>query len=138
MTLAPRLALAQEYWTNAQRALGQGESGKAAELTWGFVAQLLKRASAGLLNFDAREHRDLFTAAKRFTAMTGDPYYTRTVGQLGELHRNFYEGELDGDTVRMYAGDAWLFGVRLEELIATTASGLPPTGDGQSPRGGKA
>lgn len=76
---------------NAQEALAAGEYPKAAELTWGAVAQEWIRAAFLLKNqvighFHA-QFRDL---CSELATLTGDRYFVDEYNGLGTLHNYFY------------------------------------------------
>ena len=65
-------------------------------------------------------HDSLYDTVRRLTLEQGDPEYARLFRLAGELHRNFYEGNLDGhDVASNLQAVAW-FVDKVEELLRTS------------------
>ena len=71
-----------------------GNSQLLSEVLWGTATQMLK-AVARTLNIPCGTHRELFRAARDIGAnVTSDPDLIREFGRVGQLHENFYEGDM--------------------------------------------
>ena len=80
----------RQYFDNGLAALQNAEAGKAGELLWGSVAEIL-HAFATYMNTPIRTHRDL----KNFVIQLGreleDPTIQTDFAIVESLHHNFYE-----------------------------------------------
>lgn len=76
---------------NAQEALAAGEYPKAAELTWGAVAQEWIRAAFFLKNqVIGHVHAQFRDLGSELATLTGDRYFVDEYNGLGTLHNYFY------------------------------------------------
>jgi hypothetical protein len=107
------MALNGKYLADADRLLAEGDFVQASEKYWGAAAQIVK-AIAERRGWRHSSHRDLRSAVSQLYRETGEEVLLSLFSDAEALHRNFYENELDGDVVRVYATHIHDFIERLE------------------------
>ena len=104
------------YRTQADEELAKGDLCQASEKGWGAAAEMVK-AAADERDLTHDTHRDLFLAVNRLAAETGDMDLPMLFQTANGLHRNFYEGWLERDTVERSLGQVTELVTRVEGLL---------------------
>ena len=106
----------RQLLTQARAGLDAGDLRQASEKGWGAAAQLVK-AAAQARGWRHRAHRLLFEVAEDLTEEVGDTDIQDLFGSARLLHINFYENNLDGDTVAHYLEHVERLLAKLEALL---------------------
>ena len=98
-------AMSQNFRNGAWRHLDEDDLAQASNKSWGLVAETIKAVSAeygGIIH----KHQSIITVAQELARLprhAGDAdsalFISRTLMIARDLHSNFYEEELDADTV---------------------------------------
>ena len=88
-----------------------------SEVLWGAAAQSVK-AAAQFHNLRHRSHRDLFRAVRWIASnILQDPELINNFGRAGDLHANFYEGNLSAAEIAEYRATTVQFVAKMQRII---------------------
>ena len=103
-------ALSEKYLKDAQELLSKEDFVQASEKLWGTTASTVKMAAAKR-DLKLERHGSLWSFINGISKETGDKDFIRFFGEANALHRNFYENEMEKESVETLAED-------IEQLIA--------------------
>ena len=106
----------RQLLAQARAEFAAGDLRQASEKGWGAAAQLVK-AAAQARGWRHKTHRLLLNVATDLTQEVGDPDIHDLFKSAHELHINFYENNLDGDTVALYLDNVERLLAKLESLL---------------------
>lgn len=106
----------EEYYRNFEIAYSNKEFRKASELLWGVITQSIK-ALASLSGHRWMDHSGFFNFTREISREVSDPEYHKLFLRLNDLHRNFYDEEIDVIDFPLYVDDARLFIGKTQKLI---------------------
>ena len=90
-----------------------------SEVMWGVATQMLK-AVAKMNDLPCETHREMFRAVRAIgETITPDVELIREFGRAGELHKNFYDGEMSRDEIVQGRAMAAKFIVKMQRIIDT-------------------
>lgn len=89
---------ATEFLAKAHTYLAEDDLLQASEKGWGATAHMVK-AVAEERGWRHSSHRDLYQVIGRLVEETSDERLRILFRSASALHRNFYEGRMDADTV---------------------------------------
>jgi len=114
-------ALHAMYLGDGERLLADGDLPQASEKIWGAVAQMIKvvAATRGLRH---SSHRALHEVVNTIYQETEDEEFMTLLSSANRLHVNFYENDLDSETVTTLVGEA----IRLASKLRSSLSGGTP------------
>ena len=94
-----------------------GNSQLLSEILWGTATQMLK-AVAKTLNIPCGSHRELFRATRHIgTRVTADPDLIREFGRVGQLHENFYDGDMSDTEIAVRHAVALRFVAKMQRIL---------------------
>jgi len=103
-------ALSEKYFTDAKEFLSKEDLVQASEKLWGASALAVKMVAAKR-GLKLEKHGSLWRFVNSLSEESGDKDIVRFFGESNALHRNFYENEMEKETVEIMAED-------VEKLIA--------------------
>ena len=103
--------LSDKYLNEAKELLKEGALAQASEKLWGASALAVKRIAAKRGGLKLEQHGDLWVFVNMLAKESGDKDIIGFFGEANALHRNFYENEMEKESVEILAG-------RIENLIA--------------------
>ena len=103
-------ALSEKYLKDAKGLLSKGDFVQASEKLWGATASTVKMVAAKR-DMKLEKHGSLWTFINRISKESGDKDFIRFFGEANALHRNFYENEMEKESVETLSED-------IEQLIA--------------------
>ena len=104
------------FLSQAFKELGDGDLRQASEKGWGAAAQIVK-AVAVERGWEHSRHRQLRLAVTMLGEETDSLEIGRWFAVAEALHANFYEGWLDGATLKDYLDNVSLLVRQLEEVL---------------------
>ena len=104
------------YLGQASEELERGDLLQASEKGWGAASQMVK-AVAHERGWRHRRHNNLYEAVNRIATEKGDDEYQELFASAGELHSNFYEGEMDEAKVREHMRDVGRFVEQMRQIL---------------------
>jgi len=105
------------YLENASKALANGYPEKSGEFLWGGVATALKALAMAKKGVELRKHRQIWGLAHEFVRETGDTQLYGAYREADSLHKNFYEGELSAEDIKMSAAKIGELITKLKALV---------------------
>ncbi len=94
--------LVLHYGNNAKKYLEKKDYQKASEMIWGAMSCTIK-AVAAKENKSIKSHAILMSYAKELAKRQHDAMIFNSLSNASLLHRNFYEANLDSDTISEHA-----------------------------------
>ena len=104
------------FLSQAFKELGNGDLRQASEKGWGAAAQAVK-AVAVERGWEHSRHRQLRLAVTKLSEETDSLEIGRWFALAEALHSNFYEGWLDGATLKDYLDNVSMLVRQLEEVL---------------------
>ena len=101
--------LSEKYLADGLKLLKEGDLVQASEKLWGATALTVKMVAAKR-GLKLEEHGGLWVLINMLARESGDEDIAVFFGDANALHRNFYENEMEKESVKILAG-------RIEELI---------------------
>jgi len=108
-------ALSKKYLAEAKEFLGKGDLVQASEKLWGASALAVKMVAARR-GLKLEKHGSLWRFVNSISKESGDKDIVRFFGEVNALHRNFYENEMERETVEIMAEDVEKFIAKLREM----------------------
>ncbi len=105
------------YLENASKALMDGYPEKSGEFLWGSVATALKALAMAKKGVELNTHGKIWDLAHELARDTEDKRLYKAYLDADSLHKNFYEGELTTEYVKMLAPEIGELITRLKELV---------------------
>ena len=90
--------VSRRFIQQAGEELERGDVLQASEKAWGSAARAVKSV-ADRRGWEHDSHRRLFAVVRRVAEQSGDPDIRRLFSAANGLHANFYEGQMDTETV---------------------------------------
>ena len=112
----PYAVRSRRYLEQAPEELERGDILQASEKGWGAASQMLK-AVAEQRGWRHRRHNNLYEAVNRIAREKGDDEYRDLFASAGELHSNFYEGDMDEVKVREHLQDVERFVDQMQHVL---------------------
>ncbi len=97
-------ALSEKYLTEAKELLKEGDLAQASEKLWGAAALAIKMVAAKR-GLKLEQHGGLWVFVNMLAKESGDKDFTRFFGEANALHRNFYENEMEKESVETILED---------------------------------
>ena len=109
-------ALHAKYLRDGEKLLAEGDYVQASEKYWGAVAQMIKMvaASRGLRHSSHPALREVIQTVYRDTE---DGEFVSLMRSAERLHVNFYENDLDPETVLLHSKEALELVSKLRTLV---------------------
>jgi len=104
------------YYKNMEEFFGRGEYRKASELLWGAITQAIK-ALASLSGIRIWQHREFKSYIRDVGREKRDEEYYELFEYLENLHRNFYDENIDPEDFPIYLRKAKKFLEKTQTLI---------------------
>jgi uncharacterized protein (UPF0332 family) len=101
--------LSEKYLAEGLKLLKEGDLVQASEKLWGATALTVKMVAAKR-DLKLEKHGGLWVLINMLAKESGDEDIAVFFGDANALHRNFYENEMEKESVKILAG-------RIEELI---------------------
>lgn len=104
------------FLDQAFEELSRNDLRQASEKGWGAASQILKGV-ADARGWSHSRHNQLYDSIRRLVSEEGVPEYLELFQVAGELHTNFYEGQLASRDIASHLQEIARFVVKLEELL---------------------
>lgn len=112
----------RKFLSQAFEELDAGDLLQASEKGWGAAAQIVK-AVAVERGWEHSRHRQLRLAVTKLTEETDSFEIGRWFALAEALHANFYEGWLDGATLKDYLHNVSMLALQLEGVLDAANAG---------------
>lgn len=118
------LSTQKHYFQNAQKFMRLKKFQKASELLWGVVAQTIKAHAMLLTNKRLSAHVKLRDYIRELAREKNDPELLKDYTLLENLHRNFYDEEIEHQDFPSYYGTVLSFLEKMERYSVVKTSSV--------------
>lgn len=109
------MVLSEKYLRDGKELLKEGDHVQASEKLWGAAASTVKMVAAKR-GLKLEEHGGLWVFINLLAKESGDKDFNRFFGEANALHRNFYENEMEKESVEAILEDVDKLIIKLKEV----------------------